>query len=99
MEVKPPRLSMEFTTSEPESTEKPEYITVRMSFRPTPWHTMANRAPTAMPTIKVGMVGFFIKISTTTTATGMSSTGLNQKLAETVERMSSYTSPPTVPPA
>ena len=36
MEVKPPRFSMEFTTSEPDSTEKPLYITVRMSFRLSP---------------------------------------------------------------
>ena len=38
------------------------------------------------------------RISTTTTGTGRSSTGLSQNSAETVERISSYTSPPTLPP-
>ena len=37
------------------------------------------------------MVGFFSKISATTTATGSSSTGLSQNSAETVARISSYT--------
>ena len=43
-----------------------------------------------MPATNVGMVGFFSKISATTTATG-SSTGLSQNSAETVARISSYT--------
>ena len=98
IEVKPPRLSIEFTTSEPVSAEKPEYMTVRISCRLTPWQSIAITAPAAMPAIKVGIVGFFIKISTTTTSTGRSSTGLSQNSAETVERISSYTSPPTLPP-
>ena len=50
---------------------------------------MASSAPAAMPATKVGMVGFFSRISATTTTTGISSTGLSQKLPETVERMSS----------
>lgn len=73
-------------------------MTVRMSCRLTPWQNIAITAPAAMPAIKVGIVGFFIKISTTTTSTGRSSTGLSQNSAETVERISSYTSPPTLPP-
>ena len=98
IEVKPPRLSIEFTTSEPVSAEKPEYMTVRISCRLTPWQSIAITAPAAMPATKAGIVGFFIKISTTATSTGRSSTGLSQNSAETVERISSYTSPPTLPP-
>ena len=52
--------------------------------RGAPWKTTARMAPTTMPAVKVGRVGFFRTIRTTTTTGGSRSRGLRLKLVVTV---------------
>ena len=89
MLVKPPRVSMLSTTSTPVSLAKPPYMAEATECTFSPWSTMARTTATKIPAVKVGRVGFFRTIRTTTTMGGRSSRGERLNWLVTVLRMAS----------